>query len=105
MQKRGLTGEVEGGANLLGNQYNYQGPMLWMAYLFHDADHSPKEIVAAIDAAIEPLRKAPVDAATLERARVKARSAYFADLETTFNFGRTDLLAAQALFDGTTPRR
>jgi zinc protease len=101
VQKRGLTGEVEGGVNLLGNQYNYQGPMLWMAYLFHDSEHSPKEIVAAIDTAIEPLRKGPVDQATLERARVKARSAYYADLETTFGFGRADLLAAQALFDGT----
>jgi hypothetical protein len=83
-----LTGEVSGGANLLGNQYNYQGPMLWMAYLFHDAAHSPKEIVSAIDTAIEPLRQAPVDTATLERARVKARSAYYTDLETIFGFGR-----------------
>jgi hypothetical protein len=38
--------------------------MLWMAYLFHDAEHSPKEIVPAIDTAIEPLRRAPVDQAT-----------------------------------------
>ena len=30
--------------------------------------------------AIEPLRQAPVDAATLERARVKARCAYYADI-------------------------
>ncbi|MGZ6135580.1 MAG: M16 family metallopeptidase [Myxococcaceae bacterium] len=100
VQNRGLTGEVEGGVNLLGNQYNYQGPMLWMAALFHDSQHTPKEIVEAIDTAIEPLRNAPVDAATLERARVKARSAYYADLEQLFGFGRADLLAAHALFDG-----
>jgi zinc protease len=100
VQKRGLTGEVEGGANLLGNQFDYEGPMLWMAYLFHDTAHSPKEIVSAIDAAIEPLRQAPVDAATLERARVKARSAYYADLERLYGFGRADLLASHALFDG-----
>jgi len=99
VQKRGFTGEVEGGANLLGNQFDYQGPMLWMAYLFHDAAHSPKEIVSAIDAAIEPLRQAPVDAATLERARVKARSAYYSDLDRLFGFGRADLLASLALFD------
>ena len=100
VQKRGLTGEVEGGANLLGNQYNYQGPMLWMASMFHDSGHSPKEIVAAIDTAIEPLRQSPVDAATLERARVKARSAYYRDLEAIYGFGRADLLATHALFDG-----
>jgi len=100
VQKRGLTGEVEGGANLLGNQFDYQGPMLWMASLFHDAEHSPREIVSAIDAAIEPLRHAPVDAETLERARVKARSDYYADLERLYGFGRADLLASYALFDG-----
>ena len=99
VQKRGLTGEVEGGANLLGSQFNYQGPMLWMAYLFHDNSHSPKEIVSAIDAAIEPLRQAPVDMATLERARVKARSAFYSDLERLYGFGRADLLASHALFD------
>ncbi|HUM10809.1 MAG TPA: pitrilysin family protein [Myxococcaceae bacterium] len=100
VQKRGLTGEVEGGANLIGNQYNYQGPMLWMAYLFHDAGHPPKEIVSAIDAAIEPLRRAPVDQATLERAQVKARSAYYGSLERLYGYGRADLLATHALFDG-----
>ena len=100
VQKRGLTGEVDGGANLLGNQYDYEGPMLWMASLYHDAKNSPKEIVSAIDTAIEPLRQAPVDAATLERARVKARSAYYADLERIYGFGRADLLATHALFDG-----
>ncbi len=100
VQKRGLTGEVEGGANLLGNQFDYQGPMLWMASLFHDPEHSPKEIVSAIDAAIEPLRHAPVDPETLERARVKARSDYYADLEQRYGFGRADLLASYALFDG-----
>jgi len=100
VQKRGLSGEVNGGANLLGNQFDYQGPMLWMAYLFHDAAHSPKEIVSAIDAAIEPLRQAPVDTATLDRARVKARSAYYSNLERLFGFGRADLLASYALFDG-----
>ena len=76
------------------------GPMLWMAYFFHDAGHSSKELVSAIDTAIEPLRTTPVDAATLERARVKARSAYYSNLESIYGFGRADLLAAHALFDG-----
>src|SRR5437763_5335345 len=29
VQKRGMTGTVEGGINLLGNMYDYNGPMLW----------------------------------------------------------------------------
>jgi hypothetical protein len=45
-----------------------------------------------------------VDTATLERARVKARSAYYTDLDRLFGFGRADLLASLALFDND-PRR
>jgi predicted Zn-dependent peptidase len=100
VQRRGLTGEVEGGANLLGNQFNYQGPMLWVGYLFYDPDKNAKDIMTAVDAAIEPVRQAPVDEATLARARIKARSSYYSDLERLFGFGRADQLAALALFDG-----
>src|SRR5215468_11283817 len=36
VQKRGMTGSIEGGINLLGSMYNYNGPMLWMLDLYHD---------------------------------------------------------------------
>ena len=41
----------------------------------------------------------PVDAATLDRARVKMRSSLYDVLGGFFGFGRADLLAAFALFD------
>ena len=57
VQKRGLTGGVDAGINFgLGNMYDYQGPMLWEMQAFHDADKPADTLVAAIDAAIEPLR-------------------------------------------------
>jgi predicted Zn-dependent peptidase len=98
VQKKELTGEVVGGVNLLGHQFNYDGPMLWTAYLFHDRDKSAETILAAIDEVVEGLRTTPIDQATLERARVKARSHLYGQIETFAGFGKADLLATFALF-------
>jgi zinc protease len=99
VQKRGITGGVEGGINLLGNPYDYQGPMLFIANLTYDSSTKPEAIVEAMDGVIEPLRTKPVDKRTLDRALVKARS----DLYDTFGqqggFGLVDILASFALFD------
>jgi zinc protease len=100
VQEKGFTDEVLGGVNLLGNPWNYRGPMLEMAYLFHDDARSPDEILAAVDEAVQPFLDAPVDAEALARAKVKARSALYDELERTNGLGLADLLAANALFDG-----
>jgi predicted Zn-dependent peptidase len=100
VEKGGFSGEVTGGINAdLGNMFNIGGPTLWSASLVHDADRPADAILAALDAEIEALRAAPVDAATLERARVKIRSDLYDTLEQSFGFGRADLLASFALFD------
>ncbi len=100
VQRRGYTGGVNGGINFgLGNMLNYDGPMLMIGSLIHDADKPADSIIAAIDGVIEELRTRPVDAATLERARTKARSSFYSYLEALGGFGRADLLAVFALFD------
>src|SRR6185436_7439001 len=71
----------------------------WIVNAVHDKDKTPDLLVAAIDEAIEPLRKQPVDASTLARARVKARARLYDMVEGFFGFGRADLLASFALFD------
>jgi zinc protease len=99
VKKRGLSANVPGGINLLGHMFNYNGPMLWMGYLFHDNGKTPDEILAAVDTVIEGVQTKPVDKATLDRALVKLRSGFY-DALTQFNgFGRADLLASLALFD------
>ena len=100
VQEKGLTGDVSGGINLLGNPWDYQGPMLHIAYLFHDKDKTPAEILQAVDEALQPFLAKPVDAETLARAKVKARSALYEEMESFSGFGLADLLAASALFDG-----
>ncbi|HET9013533.1 MAG TPA: pitrilysin family protein [Gemmatimonadaceae bacterium] len=100
VQKRGLTGGVDAGINFgLGSMYDYQGPMLYEIQAFHDSDKSQEAMVAGFEAAIEPLRAAPVDQATLDRALVKLRSSLYAEMEQFAGFGRANLLASFALFD------
>jgi len=99
VKKRGYTAEVDGGINLLGNMYDYDGPMLWIVNMFHDQNVTPDQIMQASDAVIEQVRNKPLDQATLDRALVKLRSSLYADMEGLFGFGRADLLASFALFD------
>jgi zinc protease len=99
VQRGGVTGDVSGGINLLGNMFDYEGPMLWTVSLFHDAQHSPDEILKLADAVIDSLRTVPVDPATLERARVKERADLYNIIGGQAGFGRADLLASYALFD------
>lgn len=100
VRQRALTGGVGGGINAgLGNMYNYDGPMLWIASMFHDNDKPADSLLSAMDATIAELQTRPVDKATLDRAMVKLRSGLYGSVEQTFGFGRADLLASFALFD------
>jgi zinc protease len=99
VQKKGMTGAVEGGINMLGNMYDYNGPMLWTAYLFHDSNVKDDDILGAIDNVIDPLRNKPIDQKTLDRAMVKLRSDFYDQLSQFNGFGLADMLASFALFD------
>lgn len=99
VKKRGLTGNVEGGINLLGNMYDYNGPMLWTVNLYYDNEVKPETIVSVIDTTIETLQNKPIDQKTLDRALVKLRSSLYDDLGGQFGIGLADLLCSFALFD------
>jgi zinc protease len=99
VQERGLSGDVSGGVNLLGNMFNINGPTLLTLALFHDEGVSADSIIEVIDQSIEPLRTTALSQADLERALVQVRSALYDEIDSTFGFGRADLLASLALFD------
>ncbi len=99
VKKKGYSGAVSGGPNLLGNLFDYNGPMLWTVSLFHDNSVTPDQIVAAFDSVIEQVRTKPLDKATIDRALVKLRSRFYDDLTQFSGFGRADLLASFSLFD------
>jgi zinc protease len=100
VQKRGLAGDVSGGTNVgLGNMFDVKGPILWTAYLIHDASRKPDEILKVMDDEIARLQTTPVTKSELDLALVKRRSALYADQESFVQFGRANLLASFALFD------
>jgi predicted Zn-dependent peptidase len=99
VKKRALTSEVDGGANLLGNLYNYNGPMLWTAYLFYDNQVKPDTIVSAVDSVIDQLQAKPIDQKTLNRSLIKLRSDLYDTEGGFFGVGLADLLCSFALFD------
>jgi zinc protease len=100
VKRKAYTSEVGGGINyLLGNMYNYAGPMLWMGSLIHEPTSSTDDILASFDATVKRLQDAPVDQATLDRALVKLRSSLYDELVQLNGVGTADLLACFALFD------
>ncbi|MEX2151022.1 MAG: pitrilysin family protein [Steroidobacteraceae bacterium] len=99
VQQRGYSSSVSGGINLLGNQFTYDGPMLWMLYLVHDPSVAPETIVSDIDAEIARLQAEPPSAAELTRALTKIRADLYDLAGSSTRFGLLDLLASFALFD------
>lgn len=100
VQQMGLTSDIQAGINWgIGNMFDYEGPMLWIVALYHDNDKPADSLLAVIDREVEALRSAPVDAATLSRAKTKLRSALYADIEELWGVGRANLLGSFALFD------
>jgi predicted Zn-dependent peptidase len=99
VQKRGITGSVEGGINLLGNAWDYNGPMLFIVNLIYDPATTPETVKQAMDSIIEPLRVKPVEQKLLDRALVKLRSDLYDTIGQQGGFGLVDMLASFALFD------
>jgi predicted Zn-dependent peptidase len=100
VQRTGLTSDVATGINWgLGNMFNYEGPMLWMVTAYHDEVVTADSLLTVIDREVDALTTAPVDSATLARAKVKMRSSLYDIVDQFSGIGKLDLLASFALFD------
>ncbi len=99
VKKEGLASGVYGGINLLGNMFNYNGPMLWIGYLFHDDPASSPKIISVLDSVIENVRTHPLSREAVDTALVKMRAGLYQTIGGDFGSGRADLLACFALFD------
>jgi predicted Zn-dependent peptidase len=99
VQERGYAGGVAGGINLLGNEFTYDGPMLWMLYLIHDPAATPEAIIADVEAEIARIQAEPPTEEELARALTKLRASLYDLAGSSTRFGLLDLLASFALFD------
>lgn len=100
VQEKGYGSNVSGGINWpLGNVYNYNGPMIWAAFMIHGAEHSADTIIADLDEIIKDLQTNLVSEEEFARAKTKNRSALYNTLGDGNRIGLADLLAVMALFD------
>ncbi len=99
VQRRGYGSSVSGGINLLGNMFNYDGPMLWIMALVHDPQVDPGNIVADVDVELDRLRQEPPTSDEMQRAMTKIRADLYDLAGSSTRFGLVDLLASFALFD------
>ncbi|MEJ2408517.1 MAG: insulinase family protein, partial [Novosphingobium sp.] len=100
VNEKAYGGNVSGGINWpLGNDYDYNGPMLWSGMIIHSPDVSDDTILADIDAIVKDLRTNLITPAELERAKTKARSKLYDIIGDGNRVGLVNLLAAFALFD------
>jgi len=85
--------------NLLGNAYDYEGPMLWSASLVHDDSVSDAQILEDVESVIGSLRNGTVSNQELATARTKIRSSLYDVVGSPDRFGLVEILASTALFD------
>ena len=93
------TDSVFGGINMIGNMFNYNGPMLFTAGLIHDPEYSSEVIMAAVDEVIADVQANGVSEEEMDRAMRKLQSGLYDTVGSATRFGLVDLLAAFALFD------
>ncbi len=99
VKEAGITSSVSGGVNLIGNMYNYNGPMNWHMSLIHDPKVTADDIMVMVDEVIEDLRNRRVSRDDIELARTQMRSGFYDMLGSPTKFGVVDLLACFTLFD------
>jgi predicted Zn-dependent peptidase len=97
VKEKEMTLDLTGGVNLgLGNEFDYDGPMLLTTRATYKPGYKADAIVAEMDAVISDMVAKGVTAKELADAKVSFRSSYYDQLES--GFGKANLLASFALF-------
>jgi predicted Zn-dependent peptidase len=80
----------------LGNEFNYNGPMLATTFAIYKPTTTADEVIREVDAVIAEVTARGVTPKELADAKVQFRSGYYDILESTV--GKADLLASFTLF-------
>ena len=97
-----IASNVTGAFNYgLGNNFDYNGPMLYTFRVDYRPDLKGDEVLKVVDKVINAIQEHGISAEELKQAKVNFRSSFLESLEGGFipGFGRSDLLAALALYD------
>jgi zinc protease len=97
VKEKEMSLDWSGGINFeLGNEFDYNGPMLLVSRTTYKPGHSGDEILKEVDAVIKEVQEHGVTAKELADAKVRFRSNFYDEVESTG--GRANLLASFALF-------
>jgi zinc protease len=96
VKDKGLSLDLTGALNLFGNEFDYYGPMLLTTRTTYKTGHTGDEIVKEMDSIIADIIQNGVTEKELADAKVRYRSNYYNQLESTFS--KAHLLSSMALF-------
>src|SRR5438067_9107911 len=97
VKEKAISLDWAGGINFeLGNEFDYDGPMLMVSRSTYKPGHTGDEILKEVDAMIREVQEHGVTAKELADAKVRFRSNFYDEIESTQ--GRANLLASFALF-------
>jgi predicted Zn-dependent peptidase len=97
-----IASAVAGGFNYgLGNNFDYNGPMLYTFRVDYRPDMKGADVLKVVDKVIGAVQEHGVTEEELQQAKVNFRSQFLENLEGGIipGFGRADLLAALSLYD------
>jgi zinc protease len=97
VKEKAISVDWSGGINFeLGNEFDYNGPMLLVSRTTYKPGHSGDEILKEVDSIVRNIQEHGVTKKELNDAKVRFRSNFYDQLESTF--GKANLLASFALF-------
>ena len=97
VKEKAISINWSGGINFeLGNEFDYDGPMLLVSRTTYKPGHSGDEILKEVDAIVLQVQQQGVTKKELTDAKVRFRSNFYDQLESTM--GKAHLLATFALF-------
>ncbi|HEY6118635.1 MAG TPA: pitrilysin family protein [Pyrinomonadaceae bacterium] len=96
VKEKELTLDLSGALNYFGNEFDYSGPMIMTTRTTYKPGHTADEVLREMDAVVAEISAKGVNEKELADAKVRFRSNFYNQLETTFP--KAHLLAALALF-------
>jgi zinc protease len=102
IKEKQIASSVSGGFNYgLGNDFDYNGPMLYTFRVDYRPDIKGADVLKAVDEVIAAIQQKGISEDELKQVKVNFKSSFFETLEGGGipHFGRSDLLAAFALYD------
>jgi zinc protease len=96
-----LAMSVMGAFNLLGNNWDVKGPMLFTLRVDYLNDKTAAQVLEAVESVLADIRTKGISESELAQAKTAMRSAFLEELEGGMmpRFGRANLLGVFALFD------